>query len=95
MFTMKITNPHADKILFAGTLLVCLYWLTGLRVNVYEYAFAGAIFELLFFPMILFFIALPVLAVVQLTRQRFSFRSFCWYALLLQLITLLIWTSFY
>ena len=95
MLKMKQNYYHESKILFAVTFLVCLYWLTGLRVNVYEYAFVGAIFELLFLPMALLFIVLPIVAVWLLTMQRFSLRNLSWYALLMQLFTLIIWRFLY
>jgi|GEM_PF-3220126 len=76
-------HPRTAKVNFALALLFSLYWLMGLRLNVYRYAALGAIYELLWLPMLLLAFAVPMLALIQLFRLHRRLRWLAAGALLL------------
>ena len=70
-------------IIFLASLLVPLFWLLGQLINVYKTAWVGAVFELLWLPMILLLFTLPVLAAIYWSRAKFNFRSLYFYSLVI------------
>lgn len=84
--------PHTDKIIFALSALVCIFWYAGQYINVYQVAVVGVLFEVAWLPMLALFIILPILSVRLLTREKISIRSLPLYSLLLLLTTFLILT---
>ena len=82
-------------VIFITSLLVPLFWFLGQVVNVYKTAFLGAVFELLWFPMIVLLFTLPVLSLIFWRRAKFNTRSLYFYSftILIVSIVLLITTS--
>ncbi|HAO45757.1 MAG TPA: hypothetical protein DCQ97_02450 [Chitinophagaceae bacterium] len=70
------------------SLLVFVYWLLSRVINVYAFALTGALFELLWLPMLLLLYILPVLAALYWKKERFSPRSLHLYTLLLVAATI-------
>jgi len=71
-------NRH--RILFASLLLVAiilitLLWLIGKNLNVYQASFVGAIFEIIWLPMILFTFILPLVCICFWRSERWSYKS--------------------
>jgi len=79
-------NPRR---LFAFTLIASIltlsYWLLGTNFNVYNWQFGGAIFELMWLPMLITLFAIPILCLSQLIKERFRFRSPFYLPLILHL----------
>jgi len=76
---------HTDKIVFALSLFVSLFWYLGQHINVYRLGAVGAIFELASLPMLALFIALPIVCILLLVKKGISFTSLPLYSLLLLL----------
>ena len=72
------------------SILVCLFWTCSRYTNVYRYALVGAIFEILWIPMILLLFCLPVISCYFLFKEKFSIHSTYLYVFLLMLCTFLI-----
>jgi hypothetical protein len=72
------------------SILVSFFWICSRFINVYRFALVGAIFEILWLPMILMLFFLPVIACYFLFKEKFSFHSTYLYAFLLMLFTFLI-----
>ena len=87
-----LNYPRIDKIVFALSVLVCIFWYTGQYVNVYKVAVVGVIFELAWLPMLALFIILPIISILLLIKNKVSFRYLPLYSLLLLLSTFLILT---
>ena len=65
-------NQKTSKIILVLSVLVFLFYLSSriLISNVYDYAFVGAVFELLSIPMLGLLVALPILCVIQLIKFK-------------------------
>jgi hypothetical protein len=81
-----LTTPVNNKkqvLIFIASLLVPLFWLLNQLVDVYRTAWLGAVFEILWLPMLLLLFMLPVLSLILWTRAKFSFRSLYFYSLII------------
>src|SRR5437762_13431549 len=87
-----LNYPHIDKIVFALSTLVCIFWYTGQLINIYQVAVIGVIFELASLPMLALFVILPVISILLLIKKKVSFKSLPLYSLLLLMTTFLILT---
>ena len=85
-----LNYPNIDKIVFALSALVCIFWYAGQNINVYQIAVVGAIFELASLPMLALFIILPIISILLLIKKKWSFKSLPLYSLLLLLMTFII-----
>ena len=84
----------ASKIIFFLSIIVCIIWFLSKAINVYHFLLVGAIFEILWLPVIAMIFILPVLALLYWIKDKFNFRSLNLYSLLLLTITILV-TVFY
>lgn len=80
---------------FLLSLFVAAYWIISLSINVYSYAVVGAIFELSWLPALLLTALVPIAAILFWAKEKFSLRSFYFYALLVEVAALLViaWIS--
>ena len=85
-----LNHKELDKIVFALSVFVCVFWITAQQFNVYHFAVVGAIYELLSVPILLLFIVLQTVSIIFLVKQKFSFKSLYLYSFLL-----LFWTFLY
>jgi len=76
-------NSGLSKILLMLSIITFVFWFLGQTTNIYRFAFVGAIFEFLWLFMLLALFILPILSVVFLVREKFSFRSFYLYILII------------
>jgi hypothetical protein len=56
-------------------IFVAVFWNIGRITDIYRSAIVGALFEILWLPMIVMLLVLPVIAVYFLVKEKFSFRS--------------------
>jgi len=75
----------APEVIFAASLFTAGFWLTAQLVDVYYYAVGGAVFELLWLPMILAIFVLPAVAFVYWIMAGFRIKSLHFYSLVLLL----------
>jgi len=86
--TTFINNP---KLVFIVSLLVAAFWLAGNYINIYNSKIAGALFEILWLPMIAMLFILPVLSGINWLRQKFTCRSlYPWSILVIALSVVLV-----
>lgn len=78
------TGLKNGLLLFLLSLLAFGYCLFGIYFNVYQYALTGAVFELLWLPMIALIFILPILALVFMVIEKFI-KS--WYYILTILVS--------
>jgi hypothetical protein len=73
----------SGKILLGLSTFVFFFWgLISILKDVYEYELVGVVAELLWFPMILFLFALPVIAIIRLFLKQAKAQIFSWVSLL-------------
>ena len=76
-------NSNTGKIVLLLSVLAATFWCISGVVNVYQPAIVGVIFEILWLPMLALLFLLPVVSIIFLVRERFSFKSFYLYSLLI------------
>jgi hypothetical protein len=86
---ISFKNSRVSKILFLLCLAVAAFWCIGRFINVYHFAFVGAVFEILWLPMIAMVFILPVISAALWVKQKFNPRSLYLYSFLM-VATLLI-----
>ena len=72
---MPFQNSKESKTVFILSLIVSAFWFLAYIVDVYHFALTGAIFELLWLPMIALIFVLPVLSLVLLVKEKFNIKS--------------------
>lgn len=88
-----IKKSKTPKIVFALSVLTSIYWCIGQLVDVYYFAVVGAIFEIMWLPMIASIFVLPILSLVYLAKEKFSLKSLHLYSFLILLATILLIVS--
>lgn len=69
-------NKKTSLVLLILSLLVFSFWVLSRIVNVYHFAIGGAIFEILWLPMIALTFILPLLSFLNWKKEKFALRSF-------------------
>jgi hypothetical protein len=75
------------------SVIVSGYWILAHSINVYEYALAGAIFEILWVFMIPLVFAIPVLSLIAAINNKFK-RSFLYIISILLNLGTFFWIIF-
>lgn len=81
--TTTFKNSRLSKILFVLSIIVFTYWGIGQNINVYRFAVVGAIYEILWVFMLIGLYGLPIIALIFLIKEKFSFRSLYLYIVLI------------
>jgi hypothetical protein len=80
-----ITNK---KLLLVLSSSMLLYWLLSKTIDVYQIAIIGVLYEIIWLPMLVLFIVLPILNTYSLIKNKNSLMFY--FSLALNIITLLI-----
>jgi hypothetical protein len=78
------------KILFLLSFFVAAYWIISKNTNVYQTKITGAIFEMLWLPMLLLLFVTPCLAIYFWKSEKFILKSFNLLVVVVFLITLIL-----
>lgn len=87
-------NSRLSKILFVLSIFVFAYWNIVQIINVYHFAIVGAIYEILWLFMLLGLFGLPIVALVFLIKEKFSFRSLYLYTIIISVFNIILMFSF-
>jgi FlaA1/EpsC-like NDP-sugar epimerase len=82
-------HSKTPLIVLLFSIVTAVFWCFGQYVNVYRFAAVGAIFELVWLPMIALLFILSILSFVNLIKERFSPKSLYLYSFLVLLATVL------
>ena len=85
-----LIKSRKSKIVFVLSLLLFAFWFTGQVINVYHYAFIGAMFEMLWLPMLAMLFVLPVVTLVFWAREKFIVKSLYLYSILIIVAVIII-----
>jgi hypothetical protein len=88
--SQAFSNSILSKISFILSIFTMAYWLSGKILNLKESGIAGVIFEILWLPMILLLIGLPVLSLILLIRDKVNLRSFYLYAFIVSVTNIVL-----
>lgn len=80
------TKSKTSKILFVLSIIVLLFWLLANMVNVYYFHVGGAIFEILWLPMIAMTFILPIWALLNWRKENFNLKSLNLYSIIITVI---------
>ena len=80
-----LTDQKIKKTVFILSIIVFAYYLFGLFIisNMYKYPVVGAIMEIAALPMLALLLILPLIIVLQIIKERISFRSFPLYSFII------------
>ncbi len=71
-----------DNLIFILSLFVLLFWSGGNFLNVYHVQIVVVFFEMLWMPVTVLSIALPVVSLIFWIKEKFKLKSFYFYSLL-------------
>ena len=76
------------KLLLVLSSSMLLYWLFSKTIDVYQITIIGVLYEIIWLPMLVLFIVLPILNTYSLIKNKNNLMSY--FSLALNVITLLI-----
>lgn len=79
----KKTSEAIGKVLLALSVFVLFFVGLSRLLNVYQISFVGAIFEILWLPVILLLFILPVLSIIYWIQEKFNPKSIYLYSIVL------------
>ena len=79
----KKTSEAIGKVVLALSGFVLLFVGLSRLLNVYQISFVGAIFEILWLPVILLLFILPVLSIIYWIQEKFNPKSIYIYSIVL------------
>lgn len=77
-----------ETVLLVSSLALALFWFLVHQCNVYDNAFIGAVTEILWLPMLLLLVVLPVLGILFWYKNQWKFPSVYLYSLLLNAVAI-------
>ena len=83
-------NLMTGKLLFALSICLFLYWMAGKLINIYHFAFVGAVSEMLWLPMLALLFVLPVLAFIYWAKEKFMMRSLYLFSISIFITTIML-----
>lgn len=86
---VSFTNSRTSKIVFVLSIIVSGYWWLGKVIDVYRFDLVGAIFEILWLPVLAMLFVLPIISVILLVKEKVNFRSLYIYSMLIVVVTIL------
>jgi amino acid permease len=79
----KKTNQGIGKVVLALNIFVLLFVGLSRLLNVYQVAYVGAMFEILWLPVILLLFILPTLSIINWIQDKFNPKSIYLYSMIL------------
>ena len=91
-YSTLFKNSRTSKMVFLLSIIVSGYWWLGQVINVYSVALVGAIFEILWLPVLVMLFVLPIISMILLLKEKVNVnvRSLYVYSILLGVATILI-----
>lgn len=86
----SLLSLKRGRIIFYLCVAAFVFWNLPLLVNVYSMAVVGAVFELLWLPMIAAVFLLPLLSMTAWIHRRYAVHSIHFYSLLLSFVNITI-----
>ncbi len=82
-------NSKKPRLVLILSVITAVFWYIGQSFNVYYFAVVGAVFEILWLPMIASLIILPILSLFYLIKEKFNLTSLYLYSFLILIATIL------
>ena len=88
--TISKANGKGSILVFVLSIWFVIYWFLGQIINIYEFAIVGVVYEILWLPMLLMGLVLPIVSLFFWYKEKFNFKSFYFFAFLLVVLTILV-----
>ena len=88
MLLKELITKRNDKIIFLSSVAVAIFWLSSININVYKFAVVGAIFEILWLPMVILIYSIPIISFIFFVKSKLNFRSFYLFSILINVAVL-------
>jgi hypothetical protein len=82
-------NSRTSIIVFILSIISSGYWWLAKGINVYSYAIVGAIFEILWLPVLGMLFLLPILSLIFLLKEKINVRSLYIYSMLIGIASII------
>jgi len=79
-----------SKTVFLLSIVIFIFWILGQVIDAYRYDIVGAIFEFLWLFMLLGLFGLPILSLVFLIKEKFSFKSLYLYTIIISVTNIML-----
>lgn len=83
-------NSKTSKILFLLCIFLFVFSFLGQAINIYRFALVGAIFEILWLPVLAGIFVAPILSIILWVKEKFNVRSLNIYSILISVCTILL-----
>ena len=90
MLLKKETTSIKNNIVFCFAVAGFIFWILGKTIDVYKYILVGAIFEILWLPMLVGLFIIPTLSLWLLFKEKWTIHSLNIYTLLMAVATILV-----
>jgi hypothetical protein len=88
--TPVFTSAKISLVFLLLSVFIFSFWLLGRMINVYHFPFVGAIFEILWLPIIVLTFILPVLLFLNWRKEKFILRSLNLYSIIIIISVILL-----
>ena len=85
-----INNNKQSKIVFSLSLFTLIYVAIFKNIDPYKYIVVGALFEILWLFIVEAIFIIPFMALWMILKNKFSFKSFYLYALIISAVSILL-----
>jgi hypothetical protein len=83
-------KPNTSKSVFFLSVLVSIFWFAARIFNIYSITIIGAIFEILWLPIAIMTILLPICACIFWVKEKFILKSYYLASLTLLALTIVL-----
>ncbi|MEO7316510.1 MAG: hypothetical protein ABIW47_15075 [Ginsengibacter sp.] len=87
--TSPFLKTQRSFVFLMVSIIVCAFWILGNTFNVYHFPIVGAIFEMIWLPVIAVTFILPVIAFIHWRKEKYNVRSLHLYTILIILLAVL------
>ena len=75
-----ISKSKIPRTVFILSILTFIFWCLTSLLDVYNFTLIGVVFEILWFPMIVLLIFLPIISMIFLVKENLKLKSFYFYS---------------
>lgn len=85
---IQFKNSKTSIIVFILSIIASGYWWMAKGINVYSSAIVGAIFEIMWLPVLATLFLLPIFSLIFLLKEKINVRSLYIYSILINVATI-------
>ena len=72
-----------SKIIFLLSIFIFIFWIVSSELNVYHFTITGVIFEILWLPVLVMTVLLPLISFIYWNREKYNFKSLYFYSIMI------------